>query len=224
MDEKTKVYTHPSYAIITSSRISRGQNCAMFGTSLKTNHPIRIEIRPAELRRDLNHDWYHGKRLPFIEIEMSEGQWAQFVSSMNVGEGTPCTVKHLNGEAIDNPPFINKLTEFQDEFQKSMEEMSTELETVVEDVVEMLQTKKNINKTDRQMMLRKIDKFVMNIKANMPYVAEKFGDQMEKVVDEAKNQINTHYQNIIVKTGMDKIAELQSMKVPQITEGESDEK
>lgn len=214
-----KVYTHPSYAVITSSRISRGENHAMFGSSLKTNHPIRIQIQPAELHRDLNHDWIHSHRLPYIEVELSEGQWAQFVSSMNVGEGTPCTIKFLNGKTIDDPPFLNKVIEFQNEFKEKMYNIANEMQKIVKDTVELLETKKNLNKTDRDIMLRQLEGLVMNIKNNMPFIAESFGDQMEKTVEEAKNQINTHYQNIIVKTGMDKIAELQSMHVPQIGEG-----
>lgn len=191
----------------------------MFGSSLKTNHPIRIQIQPAELHRDLNHDWIHGHRLPYIEVELSEGQWAQFVSSMNVGNGTPCTVKFLNGKTIDDPPFLNKVIEFQIEFKEKMENIATEMTRIVKDTVELLETKKNLNKTDRDIMLRQLEGLVMNIKNNMPFIAESFGDQMEKTVEEAKNQINTHYQNIIVKTGMDKIAELQSLSVPQIGEG-----
>lgn len=214
-----KVYTHPSYAIITSSRISSSNTTPLFGSSLKTNHPIRIQIQPAELHRDLNHDWFHSKRIPYIEVELSEGQWAQFVSSMNVGDGTPCTIKFLNGKTIDDPPFLNKVIEFQIEFKEKMENIAKEMTKMVKDTVELLETKKNLNKTDRDIMLRQLEGLVMNIKNNMPFIAESFGDQMEKTVEEAKNQINTHYQNIIVKTGMDKIAELQSMSVPQIGEG-----
>lgn len=224
MNEKEKIYTHPSYATITSSRISRGKNHALFGSSLKTNHPIRIQIQPAELHRDLNHDWIHSHRLPFIEIEMSEGQWAQFVSSMNVGDGTPCTVKFLHGKPVEEPPFLNKVVEFQDEFKDSMNKITNDMRKLVKDTVEMLETKKNINKTDREIMLKQVEGLILSIKSSLPFIAESFGDQMEKVIEDAKHQINTHYNNVIVKTGISEIAKLQSMDVPQIVEGNKNAK
>lgn len=221
---KEKVYTHPSYATITSSRISRGENHALFGSSLKTNHPIRIQIQPAELYRDLNHDWIHSHRLPFIEVEMSEGQWAQFVSSMNVGDGTPCTVKFLHGKPIEEPPFLNKVVEFQDEFKEKMKTIANDMQKLVKDTIEMLETKKNLNKTDREIMLKQVEGLVMSLKSSLPFIAESFGDQMEKVIEDAKHQINTHYNNVIVKTGISELAKFQSMDVPQIVEGNKNAK
>lgn len=214
-----KVYKHPSYAVITSSRISSSKSNPLFASSLKTNNPIRIQINPAELHRDLNCDWVHASsRLPYIEIEMSEGQWAQFVSSMNVGDGTPCTIKMLDGKTVETPPFLNKVIEFQEEFKGEMIKIANDMQKIVKDTVEMLETKKNLNKNDREIMLGQIESLISKLQSTLPFVSRSFGDQMEKIVEDAKHQINTHYNNVIVQTGLNEISKIKSVNVPEIVE------
>ena len=49
--------------------------------------------------RDLSHDWHH-EREQYIEVAMSEAQWATLVSSLN-STAIPCTLTYLMGKCID---------------------------------------------------------------------------------------------------------------------------
>src|SRR3546814_5396409 len=60
---------------------------------------VSIRICRSSLNRDLSNDWHYGKD-QMMEVNMSEAQWATFVSSMNVGSGTPCTLASVDGQPV----------------------------------------------------------------------------------------------------------------------------
>jgi hypothetical protein len=85
--------THPSWAMIGASRVSHSAGgSALFDSDIRHQHTVTVSISTASRRRDLNRDWLHAER-EFVEVEMSEAQWASFVSSMNAGSGVPCTIR-----------------------------------------------------------------------------------------------------------------------------------
>ena len=63
---------------------------ALFGSSIKHKDTIRLEISHGELERGLNHDWYHANKC-IVECEMSQSQFAEAITSMNMGDGVPVT-------------------------------------------------------------------------------------------------------------------------------------
>lgn len=101
---------HPSYGVIGAwnSYISPPGN-ALFDSDILHQRTVRIRIQPASRKRDLHHDWIHSAGRQYIEVELSEAQWASFVSAMNSGDGVPCTVRWLNGENIPDAPHDPRL-------------------------------------------------------------------------------------------------------------------
>lgn len=190
----TKIFTHPSYAVITTSRCS-GNRESLFGTSIETNHYVSLQIKPAELHRHLNNDWIHSKNIPIIEVNMTETQWAQVVSSVNNGDGCPCTITYKDGVRVEAPPKINKVAEFNNEFKDNLQKLSKDMQVFITDTVEILQTKKNLNKSDRDAIIKNMEHFVMNITSGVPFIVKQFSETMEKIVLDAKSQVNAHMLN-----------------------------
>src|SRR3546814_17862508 len=56
------------------------------------------------MHRSMANDWPHAGRTEYIEVDLSEAQWASFVSSLNIGSGTQCTLRSNNGEQIPDLP------------------------------------------------------------------------------------------------------------------------
>src|SRR5205085_12031249 len=81
--------THPAWALIGASRVQSGPpGATLFDSELRHQHYVTITLRQASRKRNLNRDWLHAEsRLPIIEVAVSEAQWAQFVTSMNQGDG-----------------------------------------------------------------------------------------------------------------------------------------
>lgn len=92
--EKTKFgvrTTHPSYGTLLFSRRT-GAKEALFGSSIQHRDTICMTLHHASIERGLNRDWIHGDKV-IAEVEMSYSQFAEAITSMNIGTGVPVTVQ-----------------------------------------------------------------------------------------------------------------------------------
>lgn len=104
-DGETVVRKHPAFGMIGANRTTGGAS-TLFGSPLKHNNTIRITIMQAEERLDLHREWHYANKI-VAEVELSEAQWATFVSAMNVGHGVPCTIMYMrSGKELEVPPQI----------------------------------------------------------------------------------------------------------------------
>src|SRR5690606_8026331 len=85
-------HEHPAFATIGASRISGHAN--LFGSNVGHNGFVKITINEGTMYRDGYSESIHGGGKSYAEVWLSEAQWVSFVSRMNVGSGTPCTLRH----------------------------------------------------------------------------------------------------------------------------------
>ena len=78
---------HESYGLVGVSRIS-GSDRNLFGSSIRHKNTMMLRVKRANKERHLNRDWYHANET-IVEVEMSPVQYAEMISSPNVGEGIP---------------------------------------------------------------------------------------------------------------------------------------
>jgi len=113
---------HPAWGLIGASRVSSSPpGASLFDSDLRHQHYVTVRIKAAKRRRDLHRDWIGGGK-EYIEIAMSEAQWASFVSSMNTGDGVPCTVEHINREDVPGFPSESRLGETMNEVRGAAKE------------------------------------------------------------------------------------------------------
>jgi len=124
-------------------------------------------------------------REDYIEVALSEAQWATFVSSLNVGEGAPCTLTFRQGVEVPSIPRpAPKQAHFAEDLQKrfaAARERLTALRAMVE-----------AGKGGKVAMLRDLDKALQELSANAPYVAQAFGEHLEQEVEKAKAEIHAY--------------------------------
>ena len=100
-------YKHPSFGMLSFNR-THGGHSNLFGSSIQHNDTIHMVLKEGVVIRGLNDDRYVGED-EILEVEMSQSQFAELITSMNVGTGTPCTIKYLRGKGrINEADFINK--------------------------------------------------------------------------------------------------------------------
>ena len=109
---------HPSFANLYIGRSFCSGKQTLFGSSIKHSDVITLKISPASLGRNLHEDHVYQESVPYIEIDMSQAQFAQAITSLNQGEGTPVTLRRLNGQYIEPCPFEDKRMQFDDEFSQ----------------------------------------------------------------------------------------------------------
>lgn len=205
-----KIDQHPSYGLLSFSRVS-GSNQTLFGSSIKHDNTIMMRVKPAKVERSLNTDWYLSAGREYLEVEMSYSQFAEAITSMNMGEGVPVTVRYLNGEEIERPEFKNKRLEFEEEFKERMNELNKKLDKLTFETEDILKNKKSINKGDRENILNQIAGFRQEMKSNIPFVLTCFNEQMDKTVKEAKGEIEAFVQHKTLSLGLEKLNELKQL-------------
>ena len=201
--EDIHVPKHESYGVIRMSKHMHN-GTKLFGSSIQHNQTISITICRATHERTLNHDWIHGGE-ELIEVEMSENQLAQFITSPNQGSGIPCTIRHVNMKRASEPPFITKQELFTEEFKKKMHNYAVDLQKTIAETEAILK-KPNITKSDRELMQRGINSLIMQVQSNLPFIGDQFREQMDDVVNEAKIQIEAFAENVIRQKGLEALA------------------
>lgn len=224
-DEEYKVHEagvhvskHPSFGLIHGCRF-QSNGTRLFGSSLEHSSGISITISTAEHKRDYSADHYF-QREELIEITLSQTQFAEFITTLNNGNGVPCTINHVNRKRMPPPPYKSKSMMSQEEFANRLHNMSVDLSKSMKEMFAALE-KPNIGKGDRAFIKGRIEHFLQEIRSNIPFYVEQFKEQMDKTVQEAKTEVEAFVDNRIRTLGLEAMKD----QMPQITEfSESQEK
>lgn len=195
---------HPSYGIARFSRVNHSGRVPLFGSSIQHGNTITLTISKASHERDLSHDWYH-TRDEMIEIEMSNNQFGELISSFNYGSGVPVTIKRLNHERMPDPPFLSKIDLFKGEFKNQMHNYAIDVQSGFEAAMDILKNKPNIGKGDREVIISAFEKVISKLKSSLPFINNSFHDAMDKAVVEAKGEIEAHFERYIREKGLEAI-------------------
>lgn len=188
---------HESYGAL---EIIRGHNSpsSLFCSSILHENTIRMRISKASLSREHNKDYMfagHARKYCHVEIEMSYTQFAEAITSLNQGGGTPVTVRFANGKTMEPCPYERKDEQFRAEFEADLEELATLSKGAYERVEELFSGKKPLTKAEKEEVLSILGRMSMEINSNIPFVRDSFVKQMDKVVTEAKGNIEGFIQN-----------------------------
>lgn len=189
--------THPSYGTLLFSRSIIGGKKTLFGSSIQHDNTISMTLHHASIERGLNRDWIHGDKV-IVEVEMSYSQFAEAITSMNMGTGVPVTIRWTEKDgAIPPCDFVSKRDQFEDEFKKQRETAIRISEELIQEVTELFNQKGTLKKADKEEILRKLNMLKMDIGVNTDFIVQQFNEQMDKTVMEAKGEIEAFYQNKI---------------------------
>lgn len=205
--------SHPAWVLIGASRVSQsppGQ--ALFDSDIRHQHYVVVTLKRAERKRDLNHDWKHGRET-IVEVAMSEAQWASFVSSMNTGDGVPAT---LQWDATQENPMVPGVP-YAPRLQVSMEEVhgaAWKAQKKVEDAFAAYKEKKSAAN------LRDLEIAIGHMTPNMDFAARSLSEHAENVVQRARADIESFVVAKAKQLGLDP-ADLGG--TPELTTGGEDD-
>lgn len=197
-DRDETIYEHPAFAQILASRVSG--NATLYASDFRHQHYITVSIRASQLHRSHSHDWSFGRQ-ELIEVAMSEAQWATFISSLNTGSGTPCTLQHHNGELTPGIPSPPKASE---KFSRDMRETIGEIQDELRSLAASLPDGP-IGKTRSRALQDQIKRLASRLTSSTSFVADSFDEHMERTVEKAKVEINAHVSNVVTRTGLNAI-------------------
>lgn len=186
--------SHPSYGTMAFCRRTGGST-PLFGSSIEHRDTIAMTLYHADITRGLHSDYVYGSRI-IAEVEMSYSQFAEAITSMNMGTGVPVTIRRTEKDG-NIPPcdFVSKREQFVSEFKENRKKVTEVAQQLIKEVTELFNQKKSLTKADKDVILNKLHHLNMDIGCNMDFIADQFNNQMDKTVMEAKGEIESFMQN-----------------------------
>lgn len=185
---------HESFGMAGFYRTTSSNAHALFGSSIKHRDTIVLRIKKGYVERDLNRDWYYGDK-ELIEIELSKSQFADLVSTMNTGDGVPVTIRYIDGQKMEDCPFVDKASLHMEEFRKSNESAINKLKAVTTYIKNLFNSKQRLTKEEKNNCVEALEYVYRELKPNSEYQIKCFQEQMENTVTEAKGEIEAFFEN-----------------------------
>ena len=154
--------SHPSYGTLAFSRRTGGAT-PLFGSSIEHRDTIAMTLYHADITRGLHEDHVYGNKV-IAEVEMSYSQFAEAITSMNMGSGVPVTIRWTERDG-EIPPcdFVSKREQFADEFKEKRKRATDESQQIIKDVAGMFEQKKNLKKNLQHIGSQELLKLQLNI-------------------------------------------------------------
>lgn len=204
MDWSKAPKTHPAYGTARFSRVTG--NIKLFASPLDRHQNfITLTISRAELQHDTGTDWRF-PREPLIEVAFSAAQFAQLLTTLNVGEGVPCTI-----QSIDRKPVPPLPSDEETETDRIHKDFSRSLKGLIEKISEsqrkanLILSKKSVGKLDRQEIKAALANIRQEIESNLPFLVEQFQRAACKIETASKAEVEATITAAVEKLGLEKL-------------------
>lgn len=194
--------THPAFGMIALSRTTCHPPAVLFGSSVKHGNFISITIKEAQRESSPSHDWYFG-RGELIRVVISGTQLGDMLSSMNVGDGVPCTIERFNGESRP------KIEEFSTVQAEAQEQMKQQLDATFEKSRELVKKAAELvkaglpKKAEKEELLSLLTRISHGIGGNLEYAGKCFDEKVEKMVTQAKGEVESFIASKVHSAGLE---------------------
>lgn len=200
---------HPAFAQIRAGRVTGHVN--LHDSEFHHQAFITVEIHASEMNRSHHRSW----PMPtdeLIRVCMSESQWATFVSSLNCGSGTPCTLDRINGEHMPGlPDPVRETAKHTAEVRKRLETTMVvlkELETAIGEA--------GLSAKKADVLRRLVSKATMDLGCNLDFAVDSFAEHTELTVEKGKQEIHGYFAGMVARMGMEAIANVSPISTERI--------
>lgn len=199
-DEET-TEEHESFGLLQFSRISGGAR--LFGSHLDSHqHFVSLSIFRATTHHSLSYDRHH-PRGKLIEVWLSAAQFAEAITTMNHGVGSPCTLRRLRGVSMEEVPEEAQAEhlKIRDGFKSRIGDIAAKMVEARDQFRAIIEGAKSISKGRAREMVKVLDKAAQELVDNAPFVVDQFRESTDKVVTSAKAEIEAFAQAAIYTRG-----------------------
>ena len=203
---------HESFGQISFTRVSTSGKIGFYGSELKKGDYIQMEISNSKIDRTLSKDWFYDSN-KLVKVRMTANQFSELITSLNRGSGIPCTIEQIGEKFYENLPNIENRKEFTSRvFRERMVEFSKTLSEKKQKAASLI-AKKNLNKADQEELSGTLDWITRELTSNIPFFNDCFQESMDKVVLEAKMEIESSIQSKIYNLGLDSLEKENLLKI-----------
>lgn len=210
-----EVYEHPAFGVITLTN-PHGGDAVLFGSDIGHNSRLSITISRAELKRDLSNDWIHGHR-PIIEIELSHAQFAEFITGVGNGRGTPCTLRYAPepGSKSSMVPGIERVETKHQMFKREIKAAASKrMEKIVQEItrLEALIESGKTPKGELREIAKELKLNATYLPGSLEFVVGQAEEALEKATTAAKIEVESFIGMKAKQLGLDSIQQLAQLE------------
>lgn len=210
-----EVYEHPAYGVITLTN-PHGGEAVLFGSDIGHNSRLCITIHRANLKRDLSNDWIHPNKT-IVEIELSHAQFAEFITGVGNGSGTPCTIRYAPepGTPVVSVPGIERVETKHQMFRREIHDSAKKtIETFEHEIarLEALIESGKTPKTELRDIARNLRIRAQNAPSNISFVVEQAEEALEKATTAAKIEVEAFIGMKAKQLGLESIQQLAQLE------------
>jgi histone H3/H4 len=207
---------HPSFGMVGISHW-QSSGTTLVGSEFKHHHGASLTIRRAKKRRSLSQEWWFAQE-EIVSIALSEAQLVELIGRPNMGDGVVCTLQHVMGEQMPEPPIHKPMREkFREDFKRDAAECVADLRAAMADLDQAINTGK-IGKIVLREIYDKLRSAAASIDDGIPFVEEQFEEAMEKTVNHAATEIEATVTQMAIRLGVERMQEI-SASAPKLIEG-----
>lgn len=180
--------THESYGMIGVSRVQSSDRCALFGSDAGYRNLIEIRLQGGGQRvRSLNHDSYRASGPALFSVWLTEAQYAQMITSPNVGSGVPCTILRAGERTFSRPEQTAAVIErFKVEAQVYIDDAVSNLRTAQTEIEAISSGERKANKATLRELHSKLEKAEQNLSSNQEYLVGCLQERLEVMNSQAE--------------------------------------
>jgi hypothetical protein len=199
-------HEHESYGLISFSRRQISPPQYMFGSQVRTGNPIAMTVKNAVVEHDDEKQWFFAKDL-ILEIEMTPAQFADAITSLNISDGVPCTIRYVRHEGKKQPPpYEGKIETHHKGIKQRVHNAMERAKNYQALASKILSKKGNLTIKERKELTGYMFHMMQEICENLPFIAS----ELAKVMDETKSQAKAEIEAFLISTAK------QDKQEPQI--------
>jgi hypothetical protein len=193
---------HESFGLISFSRVTGSND--FFGSNISFDSYIQLRISGAFVETSLGRDNYYKDKL-LLQVRMTNSQFAELITSLNTGSGTPCTLEYSDGKKFESLPKQKIIEETakkefslqNDEFLEQVRRMSIEANEIIE--------KKTLTKEDRKKLNWFFGNVFQQVSSNIPFYEKQFEERIDSMIADAKVEIENEIIHRLTNVGFQQI-------------------
>lgn len=184
--------TEPCAAVLAFSRGYGGAK-GLYGSKISHQNFISMRVKSAYTNHQYGHDSYYGDEL-LLEVEMSASQFAEAITSLNMGDGVPVTLRYTQLTGVIDKP---EVPDFRQILNDDILEHVADSRKLVRDArrkAEEIVAKKSMNKADREEILSLLNRLEISVGSDTMFTIEQLQRQLDSIVAESKGEIESFLQ------------------------------
>lgn len=199
---------HESYGVLRFARVS-SSGTRLFNSSIQHHHYIEMRLSRAyrNVTGTSEHIWATHHDPSVVEVALSAAQFAEAITTMNSGDGVPCTITRVDGIRMEEVP-SDQNTHFeiiQADFASRLREVAAGVAKSLGQLDQLL-AKKSLTKDDKTAIRDALHNGSRLIDDAAPFLLKVFGEAAEKMVAKARTEIESFLDAATRRAGIKAIA------------------